>query len=160
MLMDSKLFHELCVRHFAFLSNEYGCLVEFIDPPGPLPDKYKGWRVFFRNATTGISITYEFIEKLPSVHLHNLNAVPEEPKAIKLGILILTRAPELNPLKDEKGLPLKQSPEELLSRYAVALKAIGADILRGDFSTFPHLYEEARRRANLRRIDPDHSVYF
>jgi len=154
--MEREEFQRLVHSNFKFLIDEFGFAVELLDIPGLLPEKFKGWRLFYQNATTGVAITYDQLDRLPSVIIHKLHGDQRLP----LGILIVTRNPELNPLRHEKGFPLSKSPEDFLKEWASALRLLGTDVLRGDFSSFPFLEEELQRRINLRMADPKNFTYF
>ena len=149
--MNADEFRLLTLKHFAFLRIEFDCRTECGNAVPGFPDTLGSYETFFQNRTTGISIQFEIIERLPTVHLHRLSTVANERNIFALGLLLLVRAPGLNPLKDEVGLPLSKDVETLLMEYALALKVTGEDILRGDFSVFPDLEREWLRQVELRK---------
>jgi hypothetical protein len=150
MFMTCDEFRELCLKHFRFLVTEFACEASFPESDPILPEWLRGYVVHFKNSTTRVSITLEVIERLPTVHLHRLDAGSDERNVFALGLLLLIRAPHLNPLKEEAGLPLKKDIETLLVEYAHALKVTAADVLGGDFTVFPALLEEWVRQSELR----------
>jgi hypothetical protein len=148
--MKSEEFKSLCRRLFVFLEDEYGCCRTegpFENPVVPVD--FDAHTVRYENSTTAVTIHYEPYERLPCIHIRRLNGNRE---GFNFGFLILATQPELDPLAFESGLPLKQSPGELLEKYAYALKLIGQDVLRGNFDIFPRLAEikavEIQKRLN------------
>jgi hypothetical protein len=148
--MSPSEFRELCVSHFDFLASDYDCHVSFPEPDPLIPDHLCGYEVFFQNSTTGISIKLEVSEKLPTVHIHRLHQTDAEQNVFALGLLLLVRAPDLNPLKHETGFPLSKTIQTFIIEYAQALKVAAKDVLEGDFRVFPELQKEWQRQGELR----------
>lgn len=123
---------------FGYLETEFG--FHEIEPSDEsfLPEHYKGYEVRYRNLTTEICVSLEVYEQSPIVHIIRLGPDRE---VRSLGLLILARAPLLDPMASEHGFPLKQPAGVLLQKYAELLKSLGEDVLRGDFKSFPRLGE-------------------
>jgi hypothetical protein len=159
--MNPNEFREFCVSHFNFLASDYDCEVSFPEPDPVVPDHLRGYDVFFQNPTTGITIKLEVSEKLPTVHIHRLHQTDGQQNVFALGLLLLVRAPDLNPLKHETGFPLSKSIQTLIIEYAHALKEVAKDLLKGDFQVFPELQKEWLRQVELRaNRDPSKFRYF
>ena len=159
--MNANEFRILALEHFKFLVRDFNCESKLPTVPEDVPTRLAGYEVFFNNASTGVSVALEVIEMLPTVHLHRLSNSVNGRDVYPLGLLLLLRAPELNPLKDETGLPLRKDVETLLKEYAQGLKIAGADVLRGDFTIFPALEAEWTRQLELRTsLGSSKFIYF
>src|ERR1017187_3230030 len=135
--MNPEEFQQLCKSQFNFLVTDYDCQVSFPDADPTVPYPYDSYRVLFQNATTGIIIKFEVIEKMPTVHIlqrhptvleHNVftrsHPTYGECNIFSFRLLLLVRAPDLNPLKDETRLPLRKTAGALIIDYADALKIV------------------------------------
>ena len=154
--MNASEFQVLTERCFGFLQAKFGfCVIPSI-ASDTSPEPLRNLEVRYENATTGVHVCFEAYEQLPSVHLQKLTTRESFP----FGLLIMLRAPDLNPLASERSLPLKQPAETLLARYAELLEMFGRDVLQGDFGVFPSL-RDLRAVMQKKRGGGDPSfVYF
>lgn len=134
-----------CKREFSFLENDYD--FSFINGQS----HPWGYKIFFKNQTTGIIVALErrdfrvFVDVCRLVR-NDFSPGPGEitPGTVlnnySLGILISIRSPQsLLPSHQLKTLLNNQLIEKMLSHEAMNLKNYAQDILSGDFSVFPQL---------------------
>jgi hypothetical protein len=158
--MKPDEFREFCISQFEFLVTDYDCEVSFPEAPS-VPYPHNSYKIVFQNATTGVIISLEVIERMPTLHIlqrhptdleHNVftrfHPTHGECNIFPFRLLLLVRAPDLNPLRDESGLPLRKTVQTLIIEYAHALKIVAKDVLKGDFRVLPELQMEYRRVLN------------
>jgi hypothetical protein len=112
------------------------------------------------SSTTAVEVELKQPEELPIVKLEELRDGRIRGASIPFGLLLLVRAPELNPLKDLVSLPLHKTTEVLLHEYAAALRLVGGDVLMGDFTVFPLAKAEGKRQMENRTKSKERFVYF
>lgn len=153
-LVNSRQWERRVDREFGYLRTEFDCrIVDRSD---------KNWwetSVTYQNATTAVKVARS--EEFACVETDMIRLVdgsrPPYPVFVSatpklhqfgLGHLLMIRAPELwNEMREQKGLSDDAIAAQLDSA-ASALREFGADVLRGDFSSFDEM--ESRVRAVAR----------
>jgi hypothetical protein len=147
--MSKNFYKALLNDKFNFLKHEYGCeLISCIDDP----DFYK---LTFKNATTGVTIIYEYRDANVFIYLHRLvNGQIIEDKtpiskdtqlnSIELSYIVQYRdAEKLNkPIYDLSVT----SFEDMVSKLANNLRNFASDVLNGQFDVFLEINEIAKKR--------------
>jgi hypothetical protein len=152
--MNSRQWERRVERDFGYLRTEFDCrIVDRSD---------KNWwetSITYQNATTAVKVARseefdcvetDMIRLVDGVRPPHPVFVSATPKLhqFALGHLLMIRAPELwNEIKEQKGLSDDAIAAQLASA-AMALREFGADVLRGDFSSFDEM--ESRVRAVAR----------
>lgn len=158
--MTQEEYRSAVTNAFQFLIDDFNCRVEY-PLRGPSEVAWaSGYDVDFINKVLCVEIGLQLPENLPTVHLRRLAALVGMRNVFPLGLLILVRAPERNPLKDVSSLPLSKNVRQLVLEYADALKRTAGDVLRGDFSVFPKLQEEAASQMAKRTSRSDRDFVF
>lgn len=147
-----KHFFDLCDSKFRFLVEEYR-FTKTGEEESALLDK-----VTYKNQTTGVVIGFERGDGYIYVELHRLvdGEINRNPIIIRhdsklnhfgLHNLISLRMPDLKFPSDIRGKGKKdQLMEEIITKYAYALRECATDILRGDFSVFRELDKVVKSR--------------
>src|SRR4051794_40563162 len=104
--MHLEDFPKRVAEAFSFLLSEFGCAIVEPSLEEALPEKYKDCIVVFKNATTGVTLKYEVIEQLPTIFLTDLLNTDRQRRTYNLGVLLRIRAPNLDPLRGIKRLPI------------------------------------------------------
>jgi hypothetical protein len=111
--------------------------------------------VTYENGKTRITVHYE-LGAVPWVEVGRLESRGGrfvQPQSVSLDLLLRDRGVSL---KDEISAPREITPFELssmLGTRAERLRQYGADVLRGDFSSFPRLQTKAEKELRRREAE-------
>jgi hypothetical protein len=147
--MSKKTYKDFINDKFSFLKYEYGFeLISCVDDPS-------FYKLVFKNATTGVAITYEYRDANISIYLYRLiNGQIVEDKtplskdtqlnSIELSYIVQYRDVEriTKPLYDSAAI----SFEDMISSSVNNLNNLAGDVLNGQFEVFSEINEIAKKR--------------
>jgi hypothetical protein len=149
--LDYKKFKNLCFKIFQFLTKEYNFELFSTE------EDSTGYYIIYKNASTGIRISYEPREGGIFILIYRLidDQIPQyeikiEPDTI-INSFYLDDIIELSssdPKREFSAIFNPKSPaEEILRAYADALQKYAKDILNGDFKVFSEVDKIVKKRA-------------
>ena len=115
-------FKQLCLREFAFLTEQFG----FSTEPLPTDEIINPVQVRFVSPTTRVRVEGRAWGESIWVSLESLSG-----RWARLADILAVRAPELVALFTQRG-----DQRVLLQQAAIAMKENASDVLRGDFGLF------------------------
>lgn len=152
-MVSNKQFLETCIRHFLFLSSDYG-----LDQVCEKSEDW-GFRIVYNNQVVAVDLTFElrdFYLFVKIVRLQNGNFPPSlgeiRPHTIldsfDLDDIVGLRSPEsLVPSHTGSTVFNLALFDQIVTRQAENLKVFASDLLRGDFSIFIELDQVVKERA-------------
>ena len=165
IIMQTESFEQIVKNEFGFLESDFGFTLS--------ESKKEGWgyKMIYRNNTTGVKIIHEYRESYIFILLYQLvnGKLIEDPRDIKedtvlhsygLDDIVNLRDPSalINPTYDYPDDSKFHDKEKGMSTYVSAfarnLKTYAEDVLSGDFTIFPELDKIVKERAKkLRHSD-------
>src|SRR5262245_2623420 len=133
-------------KEFRFLIDEFGCKKRAKQTDAGV------YRLRYESETTNISIRFEWREQTISVLLGRRDRQPprrpeDEMIAFDLEDLLKLRTGRHAIDLDRFGKVLtRRDVKQMISTYARALRNHAADVLQGDFTSFPELENVVRKR--------------
>lgn len=153
-------FAKIVRDEFTALETQFGCVRERVC--------HDSWDcaafIRYSNATTGVEVRFSTMREMPNVSLHQLSKPGHwEYQGFGLVYLIRERCPDSEFAK-EVGQSLKSALNrfderpsairvvsrllrQVLNRYAQVSMESAVDVLRGDFTVFPHLESQAMKES-------------